>query len=509
MTISFVKKTMMSYDKGMKKLGKALLFFLCIALTCFASFAEESADEGNADNVRVLSISNCLNIGLSNNIDIKIAQIESEIAGQDVLLSEAIFDTFLSASATYSDDQRVPENVLFGTKNLVTDYKMGATKKLPTGTELGVSYVDERRWTNSTFTTENPIHDAELSFSLRQPVLKNFFGFVDRQSVKLAKIEAKIKDIQAFDRIENAVADIQKAYWELAYYYQTVAFRTELFKQAEELYNTYSEHLKTGLVETTNVYETEANMRIRKAELLISENNLITASNKLKLLLYDDGDYVISPEEKLEVPGGKVDLVESLNTAFIANREYLIKKKSLESKKVNLKMKKNSLWPQVDLVGTFSLNGVDRKFEKANRNLTAENNPLYYGGVEFSVPLENTAARGEFQTAILEKEEAILEILNTEKALATEIDDKVRAVNLLSDNSKRWTKIREIQYNKFIDEKKKLSYGRSTSKTVIDYQNDLMLASLREYLNLYDYYASRIDLENAMDTLLKKVGVLG
>ena len=172
-------------------------------------------------------------------------------------------------------------------------------------------------------------------------------------------------------------------------------------------------------------------------------------------------------------------------------------------------MKENSLWPQVDLVGTFSINGVDRDFATANRNITAENNPLYYGGVEFNVPLENTAARSEFQTAILEKEKAILEILNAEKALATEIDDKVRAVNLLSDNSKRWTKIREIQYSKFIDEKKKLSYGRSTSKTVVDYQNDLMWASLREYLNLYEYYASRIDLENAMDTLLKKVGVLG
>jgi len=484
-------------------MNKIFIIITSAVLLVMSHVTSCSAEEVN------LSLSDCLNIGLASNIDIMIAKIESKITAQDVMLSEAIFDTILAGKVSYTDDQLASPTTLVGEKILTTDYEFDFSKKLPTGTEIDIEYFDERTWSDSPFATANPLHEASLSVTLTQPVLKNFFGYVDRRNVILSKIEANIADVKAKGRIEDAIADIEKAYWRLAFSYANVALQRELYKQAKGLYDIYKDHLEIGFIEDTDLYETEANMRTRKTALLISENQLITASNKLKLLLNEDGNFLIVPKENLSAIAGKVDLLQSLSQAFASNRDYRIKKKELESSKVELKMKENSLWPEVDLVGTLAVNGIARKFETATGKLTTNKFPYYYGGVEVSFPLENREARSERNKAALEKEKAVLEIIQVEKYIATTIDEKVRAVNLNHENAKRFREIKKIQHEKFKKEEEKLGYGRSTSKIVIDYQRDFMLAAIRELTTLLKYYSALIDLENEKDTLLSKVGVIG
>ncbi len=454
------------------------------------------------------SLSECLDIGLNNNLDIKIAKIESLVKDEDVLLSEAVFDAVLTGSISYTDDQSATTIPLFGSKTIENEYELGIAKELPTGTELSIDYIDTREWTDRLITTTTPYHEAELSFTARQPVLKNFLGYIDRKTVKLSMIEAEIAGIKAMDRIENAVADIGKAYWRLVFSYQNVALRKDLLKQAENLYDRYKKHLKMGFVEETDLYETEANMRIRKIELLVAQNDLITASNNLLFLLNEEADFIVVPKDRLETLWGGAGLFESLNTAFIANRDYRMNKKNLLAREVDLKMKENNLWPQIDLVGTLATSGVARKFGHANGALSTNKHPYYYGGIEISHPLENSEARGKFNQAALEKEKAVLEILHVEKKIFTDVDREVRVVNLRLENVKRWTRIKEIQYKKFKEEKLKLKQGRSTSKRVVDFQNDFSLAAIRQYVAVLDYYYSLIDLENAKDTLLVSIGVI-
>lgn len=478
-----------------------------LILLIFVFILFSGLNAGAADEVR-LSLSDCLNIGLSNNLDIKIAKIEARMKWQDVLVTESIFDTILTGKAAYGNDRRATPVTLFENETRTVEYEIGVDKTLPTGTEISVDYGDIHRTSLSVYYPNSP-HETEFSVSATQPILKNFFGYIDRQTVRLSKIEAELGNLQALDRIENAIADIEKAYWRLVFAYQNVALRKELLAQAEELYERFKAHMKTGLVEVTQFYETEANMRIRQTNLIVAQNDLTTASNNLLLLLNESPEFLVLPEDRLEIIWGRADLVQSINEAFIANRDYKIKKKELTAKKVNLKMKKNNLWPEVDLVGTFAINGIDTKFAKATKRLGTGEAPYFYAGVEVNVPLENNEARGEFNRALLEKRKAILGVLKVEKKLATKIDEEVRDVNISLENAKRWTGIKEIQYRKFTEEEKNLKYGRSNSKNVIDYQNDFTRAAISEYLAILEYYYALIDLENAKDTLLRKVGVLG
>lgn len=455
-----------------------------------------------------LSLSDCLDIGLANNLDIKIAKIESEMKKGDVLIAKSVFDAVLEGKVTYEKDERDSGSTIAGTKSITNEYEAGITKTLPTGTEVSVDYSNTRVWTDSIFAANNPLHTGEISVSATQPVLKNFFGFIDRSDVKLSKIEVEKAGLEALDRIENKIADIENAYWDLVFAYEDLALKEELLGQAEKLFDIFQKHLVTGLAETTETYETEANVRIRKTELAIARNNLVTASNNLLLLLNKEGDSLVLPTQKLLLLDLKADLARSLNEAFAGSRAYRVKKKNLEAKKIKVKMKANSLWPEIDLVGTYAVNGVDRKFEFATGKLTTDKYPYYYAGVEVSVPLENNYARGEYKKAALEKQKAILELVQVEKDLINAVDEQVREVNLALENATRWEKIKKIQYLKFQEEEKKIKYGRSNSKMIIDYQNDLTLAVISEHKAVLDYYSALINLENAKDMLLEKVGLV-
>ena len=479
-------------------LGSLTLFFATF-MNLF-SFCEEEVE---------LSISDCLSMALAGNLDIKIAKIDPLLKEGDIEIARSIYDAIIDGKLAYQDDQRTSANTIVGTKSIDVDYELGITTELPlTGTTIEIDYSNYRDWTDSAFATNNPLHTGELSLTLTQPVLNNFFGYVDKGSVKLSKIEAELAGLDTLDRIENTIADTEKAYWRLVAARKKLALRGELLEQAKVLYEIFEKHLKTGVAESTELYEVEANMRIRKTEFMTALNEHKTAGNNLKLYINETGEYTISPVDGFRLIGQKADLGGSLKDALSANREFKMKKRSLEGKKLTLKMKENSMWPEVDLVGTLAVNGVDRKFEKANKRLFTNKHGTYYGGIEFSVPLENRLARGELDKAQLEKEKAILELVKTEKELITDIDEKVRAVNLGLENSTRWARIRQIQYKKFKDEEKKLKYGRSNSKRIVDYQNDLNSAAIREYDAILDYYDALIDLENAKDMLLSRTGVI-
>ncbi|MBN1354315.1 MAG: TolC family protein [Candidatus Omnitrophica bacterium] len=481
---------------------KKRLFLFIVVLSLFAGM-----EIALAEKEIPLSLSECLGISLANNLDIKIAKVESRMKAEDVLRAESMFDAVLTGKATYGDDRRASSSIFSGSKNVSVDYELGVSKLLPTGTEIDIDYSDNRYWTDSQFVVNNPLHTAGLSLSVSQSLLKNFFGYVDVKTVKLSKIEKEMAGLDSLSRIENAVAEVEKAYWHLVFTYENLAMRKELLKQAEELYAIYEGHFKTGFAENTELYELETNVRIRKTELAIAENELRSSRNRLELLLNMDREGPIAPKDNLTMADIGADLTESLREALLANRGYLSKKKELKGKNIALKMKENSLWPEIDLVGTYAVNGVDRKFEKANGRLTTDKHPYYYGGVRFTVPIENNAARSDYNKALLEKEKVILELIKVEKEVINNIDDGVRAVNLNLENAKRWQKIRELEKLKFEEEKKKLAYGRSNSKTLIDYQGDLTMATLNQYSAILSYRYALIDLENAKDTLLNKVGI--
>ncbi len=462
----------------------------------------------NQDNDPVyLTLQECIQLALDNNLDIKIAKLDNWIAGTEETYAKAVYDMILSGKVTYEHDERQTASELLSTKQLTNEYIIGLEKKLPTGTTLSIDYENIREWDNAIFTTLNPSFNTEISFSVRQSVLKNILGIQDRGSVKLAGMNIEISDLDTYRKIEKAIAEVEKQYWQLVFARENLKIKKEMLKKAEEMKDINEAHLRSGFIEKRGLLASQANVKQRQIDCLIAENDLEDAINSLKLVLNESFKNPILPHDNFNMIQKEQNLLYNLETAINNRKDLLAKKKELEKKKLILVMKKNASLPELDLFATYTANGVDRKLEKSHGRLTTNKFPQYYVGGEIKIPFENNKGKSEYKKAELEKIKAISELKQLEKIIINEIDENVRETRLNMQKIIRTSKVKELHSLKLKEEEIQYRSGRSSSKIMIDFQNDLLKAELDAAKAFLDYYNSLIELEVSKDTLLDNKGI--
>ncbi|NQV04067.1 MAG: hypothetical protein HQ532_01070, partial [Candidatus Omnitrophica bacterium] len=78
--------------------------------------------EKDTDQTLYISVDDVRLIAISNNLDIKLARLDSRIKGTELSYEEAIFDTLLNGEIGYANDQRKASSSLSGTKGLTNNY---------------------------------------------------------------------------------------------------------------------------------------------------------------------------------------------------------------------------------------------------------------------------------------------------------------------------------------------------------------------------------------------------
>jgi len=482
-----------------------------LALVAFLltfSFAHAAGEEGVsfgpwAPEVLALSLEEVSFMALESNLDVQIARFDAHAAQNDLDAALSIFDTYFTAQASYASDQFKKASSLMGSRSIETNYGVGFSKLLPTGTTLGLDLAHSRTHTNSSFASTNPAHEATATISLKQSLGKNFFGLIDRTNITITKLDIENAEWTSLDRIETALADVQKAYWKLAYLGEEVAVMRDMHAKAQELLQVYDKKRVFGLIEDPDYYGAQANVAKRQNNLLSAIDAVHAARNHLLLLLNQDGRQVrITPKDPIALVSEEVDLNEALRRAIANRRDYKKALNTVKMKNLDLVIKKNSMWPEIDLEASFARNGLNSAYEKAWEGISKENNPQYFAGVTFKVPLENRKAKSELSTAKIEQAKALLELKVTERKIFTEINDLVLKVKVNIGRVLTRKRVAELETKKLEAEEKRFRVGRSASDVLIRYQEDVLLARSGHVLALYDYWVSLIDLRVAQGVLL-------
>ncbi|MFC1709556.1 TolC family protein [Candidatus Omnitrophota bacterium] len=454
-----------------------------------------------------LSLGSVSELALQNNLDIQLAKFDAHIKRNDLYGAISIFDTILNLGISYEDDQRQTASTLAGSQSKTTSYEFGLEKKFPTGTTVGIGLDHTRNWSNSSFVSMNPYHDSQASISLTQEVGKNFFGLIDRNDIKITKLDIENSDYTSLDKIEDNLAQTQKAYWKVIYSRQNVASTEDMLDRAISLHKIYIQKTKTGLAESPDLYAAEANKNIRENELLLSQNNLRLAENDLllKLNLSEREDIEIIIDEIMSIDKAQPqNFIECLTIAIERRRDYKQAFNEIESQRLNLVTKKNSLWPEIDLEASFVRNGVASRYSDALERITDTDNPKYYYGITISLPLENNEAKGEYESAQLEKAKALVLLKKKEREIVVEIKDAVSTANTTLERVRNNLATVKLQGAKLDAEEKHFRLGRSDSDTLVRFQDDLLQARISLSLSLYKFYSDLVDLRLKENSLLEE-----
>jgi outer membrane protein TolC len=270
---------------------------------------------------------------------------------------------------------------------------------------------------------------------------------------------------------------------------------------AQQFLSTTLEEKKLGTAEDTDVLAARANVLVRKDELLSTKEFERVWEENLRVKLGLGPDIKIENADR--VPRF-ITLRKSetalINSAMAQRRDYKASKRELELREVKLEMAKNQRWPSLDLYSSLELNDIQTSYSGALGNV---DNPNWIIGMQFSVPLENRAARANRKRADIEKASAIVALKDLENRIANGVTRHYREVKSRQHIVKQSKKAMGLQQEKLRQEMNKYSLGRSTSDLIVRYQDDVVAAELSHFDAWLAYKTAALNLFLAEGSLVQ------
>jgi outer membrane protein TolC len=200
---------------------------------------------------------------------------------------------------------------------------------------------------------------------------------------------------------------------------------------------------------------------------------------------------------------------ESWRRGLMQRPDLMQLKYALERSGITLKLRKNQLWPELDLVGSYG--HTERSvfgYDHAVGDLPLGQNPAYTVGAALDIPLGNRAARARYKSAKASQEEALLEYKRLEQQIMVQIDDSVKLIRSSFERVEATRAARAFAQEALAAEQKKLENGKSTSFLVLQAQRDLTQRRSEEIRALADYNNGLAQLAWREGTTLERHNVL-
>ena len=461
------------------------------------------AQEINRNGAEKITAEEAVSRALANNFDIYIAQLNNKISMHEYNKARGRYDTTVSLAGGYADDETEKASPYLPKKSITADLALGLKKLFPFGTTVSSTFTETR--SSNPIYTMSPNYNGNLDVGIEQPLVQNAFGFIDRSEVYIVKLDISRADLATLTTIESIIADTYAAYYALAFAYDLYSAKKDALDRAQEFLTINEEQLKTGLVEKTDLYAAEADVRLKEVDLLDAQDNIFNRSNDLKFVMNYYPQPLLVTTDVTKFFDIDENLDHHLKTAFKYRRDYQEKQIELESQDITIKINKQRTWPQIDLTATLQSNGFDRTLDDSlGEPLGFDDNAYFIGGT-LSYPLENRSARAVLEQAKLRKAVLITELRRLEKTIELNIDQKLRKITVEYKKYQKNKEATELQLNKLNSEEKKFKIGRSNSDLIIRYQNDHINARINEATSLYAYLVAIIDLKRSENILLNEV----
>lgn len=342
-------------------------------------------------------------------------------AEADIRSAQAVGDTTLSGNAYYN------RNTASGTQQPATAYtsELGLAKRITsTGTTVsgGLGYaLNDYDTAAGSSRTHSPYYFA----SLRQSLLKNSFGVIDRLAASDAEWQKKITQTRAELDDAAIIRNYSTLYFQLLTAKRKKKLAEDSLAESERVLSRTRERFRAGSsandeyqnarrdvlerTETVASLETAAHTYAYQAALPLGLRELNTIDEEFDTMLRAAESCPFEPR------------------AFADTRTGRLYALSIQRYRSSGDARKNALRPELDLVGRYQQGGADESFSRAAESLDTRE---YYVGIELSMPLENSAAGADSEKNKLLTETAQLAYESAERGHQESLDAISRQAKL-------------------------------------------------------------------------------
>lgn len=487
---------------------------------CFAAIENDSRQmemnraifmaAGVQDRILKIGLVDCIIYCLKSNSEILIKRIEPKLKEDDVKIAQADFEPTFNTDFTLKDNTEIATSALQGANKFNSqdvNINAGVSGKLVTGTGYNVEFLNQRYKSDSSYQIFNPYYSIEPKITITQPLFKGFGILVNKADIMIARNNQLVSGKNFKDAVMDTISKAKTAYYNYTFCLEKYSIDRLSLQRANDLLEINKARYQKGLISSVDLLETEAAAAVREKALLSSEAALKRAEDDLKLItnLVDDPEVWNAKIELIDRPQLQqedVDLLKSLQDAFIYRPDYQAARIDLQNRDIKIKVAANALLPTVDLTGSLGLNGLGRDYQGAMEKINS-NYPDWGLGVKFSLPW-GTGERAKYDQKKLEKTQAILSFKRLEQNIILDVRDRVR----LAKTQYRQVDAAKISKDKetqnYEAQKERYAAGQVSTHDILDYQDKLSQAELDYFKALIDYNVALINLDKSLGLTLVK-----
>jgi len=506
-------------------------------LLTLESTAPETAEISGYELSR-LSLTKLIHRVVADNQQVQIQKADWMIRQAEAEQSRAIFEPELVTSLErqmHKQRNTVQEslNRNFDTTYSEHNWKYEAALQALVSTggqvKLGYNYNQLSNSLTRSMIDDKNEYQMYLGVSVVQPLLKNAGSEVTHTGIMSADLEslAAFQDYRL--RMMQRVSKVSVEFWD---YYQAQKkriLRAESYRIAAQILTDNQERFRTGKMAETEVLEAVIGVNSRKTLLSETAHEQLRVANRLRSLLAltgTDPDILNNPGNNSEKQpeGQPLDpdltippfLLEQLNSnrdeitrsAFRLRPEYLAARKKLEQAEIKIIYAKNQRWPELDLIGSYGLNSLDTKTSSSWDQIEDRSYTSWSAGLQFRLPLQgDIASRSQLKKSKLEKRRQLMVLKEIEINLKNRIDTAIDNVIRTTEQLKYAQQIINIQKRLFDTELIRLKAGQSSSRWVLEKEDDYRAAREDALSNAIKQQIALVEMELASGTILKNYGV--
>jgi outer membrane protein TolC len=455
------------------------------------------------------------------------------------------FDPTLTGQYNWAHFTQPSNNTITtGTTSQVTQQTLanfGVTQGFSSGTFGTFSYNNTLADSNAIRNNFNPTTNSFFDLQVTQHLLQGFGFAINTRYIRIANNNLKVADDVFRTQVMNTVSNVINLYWNLVSYNENVRVAQEALAYSQKLLDDNQKQVDIGTLAPIEITRAQAQVATSQQTLLTAQTSVLQQETILKNALSRNGtanesiaNVHVIPTDHIEIPKAEpVEPLQDLLNSALANRPDLAQARiQLDNARINLSGTRNSLLPQLDLVGDARNNALSGTPNAAAFNggqgltqasapdpffiggygnvlsqLFGRNFPTYQIGVQLSLPLRNRSAQADYATATVQLRQNELSLQKQISQIRVDVQNALIQRQQARAQYDAAVQARILQEKTLDAEQKKFQLGSSTPFFVIQAQRDLATAEQSEVAALTTYGLAKVQVDQVLGLTLERNGV--
>lgn len=491
-------------------------------------------------NQMPLQLDEAITLALQNNNSIDTSRLNVRIAEFNLKAARGVYDPLFASETFYQRATTPTASVIGGAAgDSVTQSGIGGNAGLtgfvrPGGGSYTANFSTSRNTTDNQNALLNPQFPSTLTLSYTQPLFRGLRTDLNRRNIEIAKKNLTLTDAQFRQQVIEIVNQVEQAYWDLVFALRNLQVQIDAVKQAKLQLESNQRMSEKGVVAPVAVVEATQQITTFEQNVFAAQVTVTQTENTLKTLILKDRlsdvwSRPLTPVTPLDITVPSIPLEVALTEAIKNRPEIQQLETNAEINKVNERYFRDQKKPQIDLVGTYTSNGltgtaneVIRSGGTLNPDLLARINvlsanqglsplvipptttvtspppslvggpfgslidvfsnqyPTYRIGARISIPFGNNVAEADLGRTLVEGNQLRNQRAQTEQTIESEVRNAAQAIRSSEARLTSAQAARSAAEQLYESEQRQFRAGTTTTFLVLQRQTDLLNARSRE-----------------------------